>query len=80
MSKDVEIELTMDMVESLVKFFPRYVKDGVVRIHCNNMGLWFVNPESGTYQFLGKAEKMENNSSTSQAKDGRQEKKKPTLN
>ncbi len=80
MSKDIEIELTMEMVESLVKFFPRYAKEGVVKIHINNMGLWFVNPENGTYQFLGKAPDGQNNHSTNQAKQDRQVKKKPTLN
>ncbi|KAB7610286.1 hypothetical protein F9L33_13320 [Amylibacter sp. SFDW26] len=80
MSKDTEIELTMEMVESLVKFFPRYAKDGVVKINCNNMGLWFVNPSNGTHQFIGRVQETENNPSTSEPKQAKQEKKKPTLN
>ncbi len=80
MSKDTEIELTMEMVESLVKFFPRYAKGGVVKIHSNNMGLWFVNPENGTHQFLGRVTESENNHSTNQPERDKQVKKKTTLN
>ncbi len=80
MSKNVNFELTWDMVENLVKFFPRYAKDGVVEIHCNNMGLWFVNPENGAHQFLGKAPETQNNLSTNQPERVKQKKNKPTLN
>jgi|GEM_PF-3910971 len=80
MSTDVDIELTVEMVETLIKFFPNYAKDGVVKIHCNNMGLWFVNPENGTYQFLGKAGKSKNTHSTNDPKDDKVTSKKPTLN
>lgn len=46
---------TRDMAETLVRTFPAYAEGGVVTVEVEDGGLWLVNPNDGSRQFLGKA-------------------------
>ena len=49
------IPFTEDMVDTLKKYFSVYASEGVVNMEANAVGLWLINPENNTRQFLGKA-------------------------
>lgn len=48
-------ELTIDMVDTLKKYFDRYAVDGVVAVEITTHGLWLPNPNENGRQFLGLA-------------------------
>ena len=53
--KNTVAKFTVDMANSLLKYFPSYAENGVVSIEVNSKGLWLINPVNGSRQFLGKA-------------------------
>ncbi|PIB26624.1 hypothetical protein BFP76_12085 [Amylibacter kogurei] len=54
-NENTVIKFTADMAENLMTYFTNYQTGGVVAIESNHLGLWFVNPNDGSRQFLGKA-------------------------
>lgn len=50
-----EAHFTKDMAETLVRFFQAYAECGVVTVEVKDGGLWLVNPNDRSRQFLGKA-------------------------
>jgi hypothetical protein len=47
---------TVDMAETLSKFFGAYAVEGIVTVEVSDQGLWLVNPHSPARQFLGLAD------------------------
>ena len=52
-NSDTEVEFTVDMAETLLKYFEVYAVDGVVTVVKDDVGLWLVSAESRA--FLGLA-------------------------
>lgn len=48
-------EFSIDMIETLQRYFEMYEIDGVVSVEVTSEGLWLPNPETGGRQFLGLA-------------------------
>ena len=46
---------TKDMAETLLTFFHAYQRDDVVTLQITERGLWLVNPNTDSRQFLGQA-------------------------
>ncbi len=46
---------TDDMVETLQDCFEKYQDGGIVSVEINHKGLWLINPNDNSRQFLGKA-------------------------
>lgn len=50
-----EAEFTIDMVDTMKKYFDFYASDGVLRVQISDFGLWLPHPEMQCRQFLGLA-------------------------
>lgn len=51
-----EAAFTYDMVETLLKFFMQYQKDGIVKVEVTDHGLWLKRPDVPVRHMLGLAE------------------------
>ena len=49
------VRFTVDMAETLLRFFQTYQRDDVVTLQMTERGLWLVNPHNDSRQFLGQA-------------------------
>lgn len=52
-----EAEFTLDMAQTLEKYFSSYEKDGVVQVEVTTHGLWLVSENRKMRHFLGLARK-----------------------
>ena len=48
-------EFSEDMAETLQTYFREYAVDGIVQVEVTDHGLWLVNPDGKSRQFLGLA-------------------------